>query len=77
MPIRKWHELAADAAIASTEPDMTALPESNHHLGYPLEGVMPAWGITVHMKDKMVPVAFSKAQALEIARRISKYYKTD
>ena len=54
--------------------DMTVLPESNRHLGYPLEGVMPAWGITVHVKDKMIPVAFSKAQALEIARRIRKYY---
>ena len=57
--------------------DVTVLPESDHHLGFPLEGVLPAWCITVHVDNKKLPVAFSKAQALEIARRIRKYYGTE
>ena len=57
--------------------DMTVLPESNHHLGYPLKGVLPAWCITVHVDNKKIPVAFSKAQAIEIARRITNYYKAE
>ena len=55
--------------------DVTRLPESNHHLGFPLEGALPAWGIIVHVDNKRIPVAFSKTQALEIARRITEYYK--
>lgn len=54
--------------------DITIMPESNHHLGYPLKGILPAWGITVNIGNKMIPVAFSREQAIEIARRIDKYY---
>ena len=57
--------------------DMTVLPESNHHLGYPLAGALPAWGIIVHVDNKMIPVVFSKEQALEMARRITEYYKSE
>jgi hypothetical protein len=54
--------------------DVTVLPSSNHDLGYPLEGMLPAWGLTVHVDNKRIPVAFSKEQAIEIARRITEYY---
>jgi hypothetical protein len=54
--------------------DVTLLPESDHHLGYPLEGLLPAWGINVRVDNKTIPIAFSKRQALEIARRINAHY---
>jgi hypothetical protein len=56
--------------------DRTVLPESDHHLGHPLGGTLPAWCITVHVDNKRIPVAFSKQQALEIARRINDHYGT-
>jgi hypothetical protein len=54
-----------------TDPVFTS---SDSHLGYALEGIVPAWCITIEINDRRIPVAFSKEQAIEIARRINDYY---
>jgi hypothetical protein len=46
------------------------------HLGFPLEA-FEAWCITIKIDGRSIPVAFSKKQAIEIARRINDYYRSD
>ena len=44
------------------------------NLGYHLGGLGDAWCIEAEVGGRRVPLAFSKEQALEIARRITAHY---
>lgn len=45
------------------------------NLGYWLGGLGDAWGLHIEVDGETIPLAFSKTQALEIARRIHEHYE--